>query len=290
MKIALIGTGLMGAPMARNIAAAGYQLSVWNRSRDKAETLADVAYVAESAAEAVQDADVVISMVSNGAITAELLAGQDLRGALKADAIWVEMSSVKPSEARSQSSDLAGLGLRHLDAPVSGGTKGAEAGTLAIMAGGDAETFAAAKDVLAAMGRPIHVGPSGTGQLAKLANQAIVAVTIGAVSEAMLLIEDGGGDPAAVRDALKGGFADSTILQQHGERMTTRNFVPGGHVTNQIKDLDNALEEGAAHGLTLPLTAEVRRRFQRYMEEFDGAHHDHSALFVELLDLNGKSA
>ena len=97
MKIALIGTGLMGAPMARNIAAAGYQLSVWNRSRDKAETLADVAYVAESAAEAVQDADVVISMVSNGAITAELLAGQDLRGALKADAIWVEMSSVKPS-------------------------------------------------------------------------------------------------------------------------------------------------------------------------------------------------
>lgn len=290
MKIGFIGTGLMGGPMARNLASAGHEVTVWNRSPEKAEALADVATVAGSPAEAVAGAEVVISMLSNGAITAEVLAGQDLRGALKSKAIWVEMASVKPDEARAQAADLAGLDVLHLDAPVSGGTKGAEAGTLAIMVGGDADVFHCVEGALKAMGRPVLVGPSGTGQLAKLANQQIVAVTIGAVAEAMLLIEEGGGDPAAVRDALKGGFADSTILQQHGERMTTRNFEPGGHVVNQIKDLDNALGVADALELTLPLTAEVRRRFARYQNEFDAAQKDHSGLFEELLDLNGKTA
>ena len=138
------------------------------------------------------------------------------------------MSSVKPAEARAQALDMATLNVLHLDAPVSGGTRGAEAGALAIMVGGDADVFDAAKDALSAMGRPVLVGPSGAGELAKLANQAIVAISISAVSEAMLLLEKGGANPAAVRDALKGGFADSTILQQHGKRMSDRDFTPGG--------------------------------------------------------------
>ncbi|MEZ5449989.1 MAG: NAD-binding protein [Thiolinea sp.] len=123
------------------------------------------------------------------------------------------------------------------------GTKGAEAGSLAIMVGGDQAVFETARPVFEAMGRPVSVGPTGAGQLAKLANQAIVAVTIGVVAEAMLLAEQGGADPAAIRQALKGGFADSIILQQHGERMTTGNFTPGGPSKFQLKDLNNILEE-----------------------------------------------
>ena len=139
------------------------------------------------------------------------------------------------------------------------------------------------------MGRPVHVGPTGSGQLAKLANQAIVAVTIGAVAEAMLMIQKGGGDPAAVRDALKGGFADSTILQQHGARMTDGNFEPGGLTYNQVKDLDNALEEARSLGLTLPTTEEIRARFIRLRDVMGGAELDHSALYLELLKRNGLS-
>ena len=249
-QIAVLGTGLMGGPMARNLLKAGHAVTAWNRTRAKAEALeADGATVAGSAAEAVRDADIVITMLSDGPATAAVQADGQLRAALKDGALWIEMSSVKPGEARAQAEDLENLGVAHLDAPVSGGTRGAEAGTLAIMAGGPAGAFERAAPVLQAMGRPVHVGPSGAGQLAKLANQAIVAVTIGAVAEAMFLIEQGGGDPAAVRQALQGGFADSVILQQHGARMTTRDFVPGGLVKFQIKDLENVLAEADGLGL-----------------------------------------
>ena len=128
-----------------------------------------------------------------------------------------------------------------MDAPVSGGTKGAENGTLAIMVGGERSVFKKVKNVFAPMGRAVFVGPTGSGQLAKLANQAIVAITIGAVAEATLLLEEGGADVGAVRDALLGGFADSTILQQHGKRMSERNFDPGGPSRLQLKDLKNIL-------------------------------------------------
>ncbi|MEL6168612.1 MAG: NAD(P)-dependent oxidoreductase [Pseudomonadota bacterium] len=286
--IAFLGIGLMGEPMARNLLKAGYPVRAWNRTRSKAETLdSDGAHICDSPAEAVAGADIIITMLSAGPATAEIQSGQDLRGALKTDATWIEMSSVKPEEARAQSADLAGLGLRHLDAPVSGGTRGAEAATLAIMVGGEAEVLADVEPVLNVMGRPVRVGPSGAGQLSKLANQAIVAITISAVAEAMLLAEEGGADPAGIRAALKGGFADSVILQQHGERMTTGNFDPGGLTKFQVKDLDNALAEATAHGLTLPSTQSVRDRFQRYIDELDGAERDHSGLYNELRDRNG---
>ncbi len=290
-KVSVLGTGLMGAPMARNLLRAGHKVTVWNRSPEKAEALAaDGAVIATSAADAVAGAEFVITMLSDGSVTQAVLDDPALRGALTKGAVWIEMSSVKPAEARAQSVQLEALGVGHIDAPVSGGTKGAEDGTLAIMVGGPSELVDAALPVLSAMGRPVHVGPSGAGQLAKLANQAIVAVTIGAVAEAMLLIERGGGDPAAVRTALKGGFADSTILQQHGARMTEGDFVPGGLARSQIKDLDNALGEAQGLDLVLPVTEHIRDRFVRLRDDLDGGDLDHSALYLELRDLNGLEA
>ena len=283
--IAFLGTGLMGAPMARNLAAAGHDVTAWNRSPDKARAL--TAYgvsAADDVADAVRDAPVVISMLSDGPASASV---QDAAGPAFADgATWVEMGSIKPSEARAHAARLAARGVGYVDAPVSGGTKGAESARLAIMAGGDAAAVARVEPVLAALGRPVHVGPVGAGQLSKLANQAIVACTIGAVAEAMLLLERGGADPAAVRDALKGGFADSTILQQHGRRMTEGDFVPGGLTKFQIKDLDNVLAEAAGLGLDLPTVTAINDRFKRLRDEMDGGEMDHSALYLELKDRN----
>lgn len=285
-ELALLGTGLMGGPMARNLLAAGHDVTVWNRSADKAEALAgDGATVAGTAAEAVRGKAIVISMLSDGPASDAVQ-----RAAMEAfanGAIWVEMGSIKPQEARTHGARFAEHGMGYVDAPVSGGTKGAEGGTLAIMAGGGAEAFATVEPVLRALGRPVHVGPVGAGQLSKLANQAIVACTIGAVAEAMLLLERGGADPAAVRDALKGGFADSTILQQHGARMTTGNFVPGGLTKFQIKDLDNVLGEADGLGLTLPAVTAINDRFKRLRDEMDGGDMDHSAIYLELKDING---
>ena len=287
-RIALIGTGLMGFPMSLNLLRAGHDLTVWNRSAHRAEPLvAEGAVLAESPAAAVADAEFVITMLSDGFATGALIDDPEVQAALKPGTIWLDMSSAKPEHARAQAETLSGIGVSHLDAPVSGGTKGAEAGTLAIMAGGPEEVFAASRTVLSAMGNPVHVGPSGTGQLSKLANQTIVAVTIAAVAEAMLLVEQGGSDPAAVRLALKGGFADSTILQQHGKRMTEGNFDPGGLTKFQVKDLNNTLDEAASLGLSLPATESVRDRFQHFIDTMDGGDLDHSGLYLELKARNG---
>jgi len=287
-KIAFLGTGLMGSHMARNILKAGFSLTAWNRTLAKAQALiADGADVPATAAEAIAEADIVITMLSDGPTVHDLLFDQELAAAMKAESLLIDMSSIKPSEARTHAALMRERGLHHLDAPVSGGTKGAEAGSLAIMAGGDEAVFTRAVSVLSAMGRPVRVGPDGSGQLSKLANQTIVAVTIGVVAEAMLLAEKGGADPAAIRDALKGGFADSVILQQHGERMTTSNFEPGGLSRMQLKDINNALEEAGQHELILPLTEQVKTRYTTLIEEMNGADTDHSALYLELLRQNG---
>ena len=287
-KIALLGTGLMGAPMARNLCQAGMHTTVWNRTIAKAEPLvAFGANVAKTAAEAVAGTDIVISMLSDGPTGVLVQSDPELRAALRGGAIWVEMGSIKPEEARAAALSLEELGVHYVDAPVSGGTKGAEEASLAIMAGGAAEEFANVTAALSAMGRPVHVGPVGAGQLAKLANQAIVGITIAAVAEAMLMLQNGGADPAAVRAALKGGFADSTILQLHGARMTTGDFTPGGLCTLQLKDLNNAVLEAESFGLILPTLINTRDRFQRLVTELDGAELDHSALYLELRDQNG---
>ena len=281
----------MGAPMARNLCQAGFSTTVWNRTAAKATALgAFGALVAGHAAEAVAEANIVISMLSDGPTGALVQADTALRAALRPGTIWVEMGSIKPQEARAAAEDLRRLGVSYVDAPVSGGTKGAEEASLAIMAGGAPEDFDRIAAALSAMGRPVHVGPIGAGQLAKLANQAIVGIAIAAVAEAMLMLQKGGADPSAVRAALKGGFADSTILQLHGARMTHMDFTPGGLCALQLKDLNNALAEAESFGLRLPTLENTRDRFDHLVYKMDGAGLDHAALYLELLARNGLAA
>ena len=285
-KIAFLGTGLMGFPMARNLAQAGHQVTAWNRTASKAQGLAAFGCdIAASTHGAVEGASIVISIVSDGAALLALI--DQVAERLQRGAIWVDMSSTKASEAKQAAELLGELGTGFIDAPVSGGTKGAEAASLAIMAGGTAKDFQAVAPTLGALGNPVHVGPTGAGQMCKLANQAIVAVTIGVVAEAQLFLERGGVDTNAMRQALKGGFADSTILQQHGDRMARRDFEPGGLSRLQLKDLRNVLDQAQLQGLKLPLVEAVDARFERYIRDLDGSERDHSGLFEELLDLNG---
>lgn len=287
MKLALLGTGLMGAPMARRLLAAGFPVAVWNRTPAKAEALAAAgATVADSAAAAVREADVAITMLEHGDVVADVLFAQGVADALPRGALLIDMSSIKPAQARAHAEALAGRGAAHLDAPVSGGTVGAEAGTLAIMAGGEAADFARAQAVFAPLGRATHVGPHGAGQLAKLANQMIVGITIGAVAEALLLAERGGADPGKVREALRGGFADSRILEVHGQRMVERDFAKRAAITVQIKDLRNALDTGAPLGFDAPITT-LFEQLYRSAAEHGWADADHAGLWLELARRNG---
>ena len=256
MKIAFLGIGLMGAPMARRLLRSGYDVTAWNRTRAKADALrSDGAAVANTPAEAVASADLVLLILENAQVVEDVLFARGTASAAPAGAIFVDMSSIAPDQARDHARRLAEMGLAHIDAPVSGGPDGAEAGTLAIMAGGSAADFEIAKPVLAAMGRPILVGPSGCGQLAKLINQMISSTAMAAVAEALLLARAEGIDPLRIREALTGGFADSRILQLHGKRMVERNFVPGGHVHTFLKDLKASRSIAEAHRLDLPVTA-----------------------------------
>ncbi len=286
LDVAVIGTGLMGAPMAANIARAGFRTQVWNRSAEKAAPLASQGcIVANTAVEAISGAQVVISMLDSAAATDAVFVSGGLLQQLAPGSVWVVMSSLSPQESREHAVLAAARGLAYIDAPVSGGPEGARQGTLAIMAGGDEAHFECVLPVLRAMGRPTRVGPVGCGQLAKLANQAIVADTITAVAEALMLAERGGADPAKVREALAGGFADSKILQLHGLRMITRDFAKRGTVKNQLKDLNNIIAEAERVGLTLPVSSRVREMYQQLMA--DGhAGLDHSAAWVELERLN----
>lgn len=289
LHIALLGCGLMGLPMAQRLLAAGHDLHVWNRTRSKAEPLAALgAQVYDTPHQACSQADYVVCMLENGAITGDVLFGMGPDSAahgMRTNTLVVDMASIQPREARDHAARLTERGLRHLDAPVSGGTVGAEAGTLAIMVGGKAEDYAEALPLLHALGRATHVGPHGAGQLAKLANQMIVGISIGAVAEALLLCAKGGADPAKVREAITGGFADSRILQLHGQRMVERDFVARGKMTVQLKDMRNALATAAEIGFDAPITQLFEQLYA------DGVQHglgelDHSGLFVELASRN----
>lgn len=282
-KIAFLGLGLMGFPMARNLLTSGFTVTVWNRSFGKAQDLSGFgAVVANTLQEAVHDADFVITMVSDGPAVADILFNANVAGSMKPGSVFIDMSSIKPSEAKNHAARLALLTIEALDAPVSGGTKGAELATLAIMAGGSKQAFERATPLFKAMGRPVWVGPSGSGQIAKLANQGIVAITIGAVAEAILMAEKAGLEKGALRAALTGGFADSIILQQHGARMEERNFVPGGRSAFQLKDLNNLIEAASDIGVTLPLASHQQQRFEELVHRLGSGDLDHSALFFQL--------
>jgi 2-hydroxy-3-oxopropionate reductase len=256
VKIAFLGIGLMGAPMARRLLRSGYELTAWNRTRAKADALrADGAAVVDTPAEAVASANAVLSILENAEVVEDVLFGRSTASTAPAGTIFVDLSSIAPDRARDHARRLAEMGHAHIDAPVSGGPDGAEAGTLAIMAGGNAADFEIAEPVLAVMGRPTLVGASGCGQLAKLINQMISSTAMAAVAEALLMARAAGIDPLRIREALAGGFADSRILQIHGKRMAERNFVPGGHVHTFLKDLKASRSIAEAHQLDLPITA-----------------------------------
>ena len=283
-EVLFLGTGIMGLPMAINLHRAGQCVIAWNRT---AEKLAPLVAVGIPTITRITDLPrrrrTAIVMVSTGSVVESVLFGADGRqGAvdvLAPDSLVIVMSSIPMETAISHGNRLAGLGIHYIDAPVSGGESAAKAGTLSIMAGGDASLIALASTVLAPLGRLTRVGPTGAGCLAKLANQLIVGVTIAAVAEALILVELGGGDPSAARTALLGGFADSTILRQHGARMIERRFEPGAHATTQLKDLRTALDFSEARAIELPLLGLCEALFR----DFCGSERrslDHSALYL----------
>lgn len=279
-RISLFGTGLMGFPMALRLLRAGFEVTVWNRTAAKAEPLArSGAAIAPSPAAAAASAEIAITMLQDAAAVESVLFERGLLAALAPGALLVDMSSIPPAVARAHGERAAAAGHGYLDAPVSGGTRGAERGELAIMVGGDPADLETARPALAALGRPTRVGPVGSGQVTKCVNQAIVGVTIGAVAEGLHLARSRGADPAAVREAIAGGFADSRILREHGLRMVERDFVAGAPVRGQVKDLRTVLEE--AGDLELELTRLALSMYERLLASGD-EELDHSALLIAL--------
>ena len=277
----------MGLPMSQRLCHAGHSVSVWNRTPGKADSLTQLgAKVYTLAADAVRGADIVVSMLESGPVVEDVLFKQGVAEAMKTGALFVDMASIKPREARDHAARLGALGISHLDAPVSGGVVGAEDGKLVIMVGGKAADFERAQPVFAQFGRATHVGPHGSGQLTKLANQMIVGITIGAVAEALLFTQRGGADMAKVKEAITGGFADSRILQVHGQRMVERDFAPRARMSIQLKDMRNALATADEIGFTAPVTALFEKLYAEGIEH-GLSDLDHSGLFVELASRNG---
>lgn len=279
--ITFLGIGLMGKPMADRLIAKGHALRVWNRTPAKAEAVQGAQAFADASA-AVQGADIIITMLEDGKIVDALI--DAAQAALKPGSLWIDMSSTQHAEALAFHQRLAALDVRFMDAPVSGGVLGAEAGSLAIMAGGTPDDFELAAPILSAMGRPTLVGPAGSGQVAKLCNQLIVGGTLDLIAEALLLAQAAGADPAAVRTALRGGFAESRLLELHGQRMLERNFMPGGQVKSQLKDMNNVLAAAAEAGVALPLAALVTAHYASIGDSHPAA--DQSAALIALEQVN----
>ncbi len=274
--IGFFGIGLMGRPMAINLLKAGFPLLAWNRTKAKAEDLAAYgAQVAHAPAEAAK-ADILITMLAAGPDVLQVV--RSIVEVIKPGSLLIDMSSTRQSEAQEIATLLRARNIHFIDAPVSGGVVGAEAATLAIMAGGDPEQFERAKPVLSAMGRATLVGPEGCGQVAKLCNQLIVGATLNIVAEALLLAEAGGADPVAVRAAIRGGFAESRILEVHGQRMLDRNFLPGGQIKTQLKDMENILDAASKAGVTLPVTELVTDAYRSIVGAVP--HADQSAILL----------
>ena len=286
-RVALLGVGLMGLPMGQRLLAAGCSLSVWNRTAAKtAPLVASGAQAFTHPGAAVEQAELVIVMLQDGLAVEEVLFRQGTLQGLRPGTLVVDMSSIQPRQARDHAARLAAVGVDCVDAPVSGGTLGAEAGNLAIMAGGRPADVERARPVLERLGRVTHVGPLGSGQLAKLANQMIVGITIGAVAEALLFAAQGGADMGKVRDAIAGGFAESRVLQVHGQRMVERDFSRRAAMTVQLKDLNNAMDTARETGFDAPITRMFTGLFAQAVDHGLGDL-DHAALFVELAARNG---
>ena len=256
IKVGFVGLGLMGMPMAKNILKNKYPLIVWNRSTKNLKKIKKFgAKICQNLINLPNKCQVIIMMLANDNICLEV--SEVLKKNLKRNQILIDMSSTKKKTAVEIEKKIKVNKGYFLDAPVSGGTKGAETGKLAIMVGGEKKIFKKIKYLFKSMGTATYVGKTGSGQVAKLANQAIVGITIGAVSEALILSEAAGVDPKAVREAIKTGFAGSPILENHGKRILENNFVPGGRCSTQLKDMNNIVETAKTHNVHLPLSKKV---------------------------------
>jgi len=277
-KVGFIGLGVMGAPMAGHLAAAGHELSLHTRGR-VAESLAGKGHVCKSGAEVAARSEFTIVMVPDTPDVEKVLFGAEgVAAGLAPGKIVIDMSSISPVATKDFAKRIRDLGCDYVDAPVSGGEVGAKNATLSIMCGGSAEAFERAKPLFEAMGKNITlVGDSGAGQTAKVANQIVVALTIEAVAEALVFASRAGADPARVRQALMGGLATSRILELHGERMIKRTFDPGFRIELHQKDLNLALSSARALGVSLPNTATTQELFNA-CDAHGGARQDHSAL------------
>lgn len=281
MKVGIVGTGLMGYPMAINIAKK-FDLKSFNRTFEKMKGLDEHKIIlCKSIKDLCADTDVIICMLPGDQEVLEIV--NQLKRNVKAGAIVVDMSSTKVSTANQCYKILKEVNTSFIDSPVSGGPEGAKSGTLAIMAGGDEKVYLNVKEVLETMGNSTLVGPNGSGQVAKLCNQIIVGVTIGAVAEAVILCEKNGADPKKFIKAVKGGFADGKILQNHGQRMIDKDFVARGKNITHLKDMNNIIECADEKGVKLPLSQLVQNMFNNLCNTgFE--NDDHCSLYKEILN------
>ncbi len=289
-NVAVIGLGIMGLPMAVNLVKAGHTVTGFNRSRGAIDKLvAAGGNGATSIADAVKDADAIITMVPDSPDVEAVVSGAEgVFANARKGALWIDASSIRPDVAKRLSADAVAAGIRPLDAPVSGGEQGAIDGVLSIMVGGDAKDFADAGEVLDAVGKTIvHVGPSGSGQTVKAANQLIVAVNIQALSEAIVFLEAYGVDTDAALKVLGGGLAGSKVLDQKGQKMLDRNFDPGFRLALHNKDLGIVTAAAREAGVTVPLGAAVAQLVSAMVAQGDGAL-DHSGLFKQAAALSGR--
>ena len=278
----------MGLPMSKNIVKAGYNLTVFNRSKNKAEPLKEFgAKISNTLKDAVDGSDIVITMLTDDTAVDAVMNNSDFLENLKSGSIVIDMSSVKPTTATKHGNNLKLKSVNYLDAPVSGGTIGAEEASLAIMVGGEQNIFDDAFDILKTMGNPTLVGPIGSGQVSKLANQIIVGLAIGAVAEAVTLCEKAGADPNKMIKALSGGWADSKVLQTHGKRMIDKDFTPKGKTSGQLKDMNNILECANNYNTHLPISNLVKEMYKSLVDKGHGET-DHSSLYKEIERINNK--
>lgn len=283
-KLGFIGLGIMGKPMAGHLVKVGHEVSVYDLNPASVQELVSKGGLScKSNKEIGQKADIIFIIVQDTPDVEAVLFGKEgLTEGLKPGSIVVDMSSISPIATKEFAKKLAGMKVKMLDAPVSGGQVGAENATLSIMVGGDADVFEKIKLYFQLMGKNIvHVGGNGDGQTCKVANQIVVALNIEAVAEALLFASKAGADPAKVRAALMGGFAHSRILELHGERMLNRTFNPGFRIRLHQKDLNLALQSARSMGLSLPNTATAQELFNAVAAQ-GGIDLDHSAMVLAL--------
>ena len=288
MQIGFIGVGLMGFPMAKNLLKAGYKLKAFNRSQDKAERLKEFgAEISISIKEVVTNSNVIITMLTDDSAVEKVIGSDEFVKNIKSNTTVIDMSSINPVLSKKCAKVLKEKNINYLDAPVSGGTIGAEEASLAIMVGGDEKIFKECYELLKILGNPTLVGPVTSGQISKLANQIIVGVTIGAVAEAVTLCEKSGTNPSKMIEALSGGWADSKILQTHGKRMINKDFSPKGKTTTQLKDMTNIINAGKAVETHLPISSLIKEMYKDLVADGHG-NTDHSSLYNAIEKINKK--